>query len=82
MIFSSIIHKICPGNNVTIYFEDKDIFNIFAFYNNIQNLLLSLDNNKTSEFKALNLNYDYIKQIDTSLFVVGYENNMSVIDEL
>lgn len=83
MIFSDKIYKICSGDNVTIYFEDDNKLNIFTYYNKcIQNLSFSLINNVTSTFKPLNVSYDYVKQIDDNLFVVGYENNMSVVNGL
>ena len=82
MIFSNKIHKVCPGDSVTIYFKNDNELSIYAFNNNLQNLNLSLDSKGNSNLKTLNLNYEYLKQLNENLFIVGYEKNMSVIYEL
>ena len=82
MIFSDKIHKVCSGDSVTIYFKSDNELSVYSFNNKLQNLNLFLNNQITSNFKTLNLNYDYVKQLNENLFVVGYENNMSVTYEL
>ena len=81
MIFSNIIYKIGSGKNITIYSTNSNELEIYSFNKSMQKITFSLDST-ISTLKTININYDYIEQINDNLFAVGYDKNISVINEL
>ena len=82
MIFSNNIYKLCSGDNITTRFKSNDTLIIFTKNNSSMSEFIFNFNKASSILNTLNLNYEYVKQLDEKLFVVGYEDSMSVIYEL
>lgn len=82
MIFSNNINKLCSGDNITTHFKSNDTLIIFTKNNSSISKFIFNFNKASSILNTLNLNYEYVKQLDEKLFVVGYEDSMSVIYEL
>lgn len=82
MIFSDKIYKLTTGENVTINPKSKNVLNIFLFNKNIQKIIFSTETLIASTLENINSNYDYIQQLNENLYIVGYEKNVSVINEL
>lgn len=81
MIFSNIIYKIASGKNITTHTLSSGFLEIYLFNTYMQKFLFSI-NPPSSSLSLLNVNYDYIKKLSNDLYVVGYDNNISVVNGL
>ncbi len=82
MNFSDKIYKLSTGKNLTAFPLSESSIRIFSLNTSMQNSLLTFQKFLMCSTTNCNVNYEYIKQLSENLFVVAYDKNMSVINEL
>lgn len=82
MIFSNKLNKIISGTNISVFPKSSTKTILYTNNNNLTKSELEFGTYLRCITSFLELNLDYIAQIDESKFLIGMKSNVTVTDEL